>query len=421
MPPSGHETTVSTFLSRCRYNNVPKCKSDILGALHHYNGLKPKLDKFTFNDGRARDLIVLEGTVPVPYRTSMYNIPVALWILDTHPIHAPLCYVRPTPDMQIKVSQHVDGNGKIYLPYLHEWDAANSDILGLVQMCIITFGEQPPVFARPQNQGHAPQQAQPPPQPSLAYPQYPAQQPQQSSPYGGGYQPYPPVQAGGPGYPPPGAQVQPPAYPPSSTQGPGGAYPPAYPPPAGQAPGYNRPESAVSTGSSTITQEHILMSMRSGVEDAVRRKLRDEYAIKNTEIQSLKKVHDELNTGQMNLKRAIETIDRETEGMDRSLQELKIEQKKLEEAKREAEQLNDATDMKPEDAVSTTTPLYRQLLNAHAEESAVHEAIYYLGEAMKQEIIDCDVFLKQVRKMARRQFFLKATMNKCRKVAGLPV
>jgi ESCRT-I complex subunit TSG101 len=62
----------------------------------------------------------------------MYNIPVALWILDTHPIHAPLCYVRPTPDMQIKVSQHVDGNGKIYLPYLHEWDAANSDILGTI-------------------------------------------------------------------------------------------------------------------------------------------------------------------------------------------------------------------------------------------------------------------------------------------------
>ena len=55
--------------------------------------------------------------------------------------------------MQIKVSHAVDGNGKIYLPYLHDWDASNSDILGLIQMCIITFGEQPPVFARPQNQG----------------------------------------------------------------------------------------------------------------------------------------------------------------------------------------------------------------------------------------------------------------------------
>ena len=75
----------------------------------------------------------------------------------------------------------------------------------------------------------------------------------------------------------------------------------------------------------------------------------------------------------------------------------------------------------PEDAVSATTPLYRQLVNAHAEESAVSEAIYYLGEALKQEIIDCDVFLRQVRKLARKQFLLRATMEKARQVAGLPV
>ena len=148
----------------------------------------------------------------------MYNIPVALWILDTHPIHAPLCYVRPTPTMQIKVSQHVDGNGKIYLPYLHEWDAANSDILGLVQMLIITFGEQPPVFARPQNQGPPQPPAHPPSQPP--YPAHPAHPPYppQSSPYGG-YQPYPPPGMGTGFQPPPPRPVQPPAYPPVSTQG----------------------------------------------------------------------------------------------------------------------------------------------------------------------------------------------------------
>ena len=32
-----------------------------------------------------------------------YNIPISLWLLDTHPYHAPLCFVKPTPDMQIKV------------------------------------------------------------------------------------------------------------------------------------------------------------------------------------------------------------------------------------------------------------------------------------------------------------------------------
>ena len=46
-----------------------------------------------------------------------------------------------------------------------------------------------------------------------------------------------------------------------------------------------------------------------------------------------------------------------------TLPELEIEQEKLKESKREAERLNNATDMKPEDAVSTTTPLYCQLLN----------------------------------------------------------
>lgn len=42
--------------------------------------------------------------------------------MDTHPYNAPLAYVRPTSDMQIKVSMFVDHNGKIYLPYLHEWN-----------------------------------------------------------------------------------------------------------------------------------------------------------------------------------------------------------------------------------------------------------------------------------------------------------
>lgn len=50
-----------------------------------------------------------------------YNIPVCLWLMDTYPNHAPVCYVKPTNDMQIKVSMFVDHNGKIYLPYLHDW------------------------------------------------------------------------------------------------------------------------------------------------------------------------------------------------------------------------------------------------------------------------------------------------------------
>ena len=73
----------------------------------------PKPDKFIFNDGANRDMINILGTIPVPYKGHNYNIPVSLWLLETHPYHAPICYVKPTTDMQIKVSKHVDQSGKM--------------------------------------------------------------------------------------------------------------------------------------------------------------------------------------------------------------------------------------------------------------------------------------------------------------------
>ena len=84
----------------------------------------------------------------------------------------------------------MDHTGKIYLPYLHEWNHSSSDLLGLIQICIITFGELPPVFAK--SAQPPPQQQQPPQQPS-----YMGQQ----QPY---MPPYPPTSTQSPvGYPPP--------------------------------------------------------------------------------------------------------------------------------------------------------------------------------------------------------------------------
>lgn len=74
-----------------------------------------------FIDGSRMDLVNLGGTIPVRYNGTVYNIPICIWLIDTHPKNAPICYVKPTPDMSIKVSMFVDRNGKIYLPYLHEW------------------------------------------------------------------------------------------------------------------------------------------------------------------------------------------------------------------------------------------------------------------------------------------------------------
>lgn len=75
-----------------------------------------------FNDGSTKMLLNLHGTIPVKYKGNTYNIPICIWLMDTHPKNAPICYVKPTPEMRIKVSAYVDFNGKIYLPYLHDWN-----------------------------------------------------------------------------------------------------------------------------------------------------------------------------------------------------------------------------------------------------------------------------------------------------------
>jgi len=64
-----------------------------------------------------------------------YNIPVCLWLLDTHPYNPPMIYVKPTANMQIKPGRHVDMSGRIYLPYLHEWKHVCDSLLYCV-LCL---------------------------------------------------------------------------------------------------------------------------------------------------------------------------------------------------------------------------------------------------------------------------------------------
>ena len=397
---SNHESTVQSYLQRACYQNVESTKRDAVLALKHYRGLQPKLDWFVFNDGRRRNLLSLEGTIPVPYKGSSYNIPVAIWVLDTHPLHAPICYVKPTPDMQIKVSQNVDQNGKVYLPYLHEW-SGSSDILSLVQMCIITFSEEPPVFSRMPGQAAAAAATAQPPQPRMnpAYPMppYPTQEQQQRMPY----PPYPTSQQSQPaGYPP---QVYPPAPNPM-----GGGMPP-YPPAYGQP----------SNGGGTISQELIKASLQTAVEDKIRRALADDYATKQAEIQNLEKMEEELTMGKHQLESTLHRLDCENQELDRICTSLQSEKNGLELALTKFENSDETTEDSIDEKIVTVTPLFKQIVSCYSEELAISDAIYYLSEALRKDQLDCDSFLKQVRALSRKQFFLRATMQKAREKAGL--
>jgi len=228
--------------------------------------------------------------------------------------------------------------------------------------------------------------------------------------------PYPPSNQGGyPGLPPytggyshtQGAQQQ--GYPPYPTSQPSAG--PAYPP-------YPPTSSSQSLNSqSSLSQEHIKASILSAVEDKVRRRLREEMSTAGAEIESLKRTGEELGAGQNKLKLMVGKIQAEESSLSESVG---ILQNKREELEKMIEQADTAGDDIPVDeVVSASTPLYKQLVSAVAEEAAIEDGLYMLGEALRRGAVDAEVFLKQVRDLARRQFLLRATIMAAREKAKL--
>ncbi|CAG2055556.1 unnamed protein product [Timema podura] len=213
-----------------------------------------------FSNGAKKKLAQLVGIIPVTFKGNVYNIPVCIWLMDTHPNNAPMCYVKPTPDMQIKASMFVDQSGKIYLPYLHEWSPSSSDLLGLIQIMIVTFSDQPPVYARSRTNIAATT-----PYPTQSYMPVPA-----NSGPSSGNPPYPTTYHNYPSYPAANSSGFPPY--PTNFYNYGSAGYPQYPPyPQTSQPNTSSPQNNSQTG--TITEEHIRASLLSAVEDKLRRKM----------------------------------------------------------------------------------------------------------------------------------------------------
>ncbi|XP_018804027.1 PREDICTED: tumor susceptibility gene 101 protein [Bactrocera latifrons] len=401
MMPAAEEAQISKLLSR--YKNVSATKKDVIDVITTYRSLTYNLQKFVFNDGSTKELFNLAGTIPVVYKNNTYYIPICIWLMDTHPQNAPMCFVKPTPTMLIKVSMYVDHNGKIYLPYLHDWQPRTSDLLSLIQVMILTFGDHPPVFSKPKKQPQNPYTGLPMPG-GVGYPPYPTAA-------GGAFPPYPTANNFGPFPPYPTGGNSSVANPSTSA----GGYPPYmnYP----QVPGYNSGfNSSTPSSTGTITEEHIKVSLISAVEDKLRRRLQEKVNQYQAEIETLNRTKQELVEGSSKIDNVIARLIREEVELKKNVDILRDKEQELEKS---LDALEKSEGIDPDEAVTTTAPLYRQLLNAYAEEAALEDAIYYLGEALRSGVIDLETFLKHVRQLSRKQFMLRAIMQKCRQKAGL--
>ncbi|XP_024620466.1 tumor susceptibility gene 101 protein isoform X1 [Neophocaena asiaeorientalis asiaeorientalis] len=392
---AGSESQLKKMVSKYKYRDLTV--RETVSVITLYKDLKPVLDSYVFNDGSSRELMNLTGTIPVPYRGTTYNIPICLWLLDTYPYNPPICFVKPTSSMTIKTGKHVDANGKIYLPYLHEWKHPQSDLLGLIQVMIVVFGEEPPVFSRATI--------------SASYPPYQATGPpntyQVSRFFGGILRPHicmyrfstktgiwAFVSSYMPGMPS-GISAYPSGYPPNPSGYPGCPYPPGSQYPATTSSQYPSQPPVTTVGPSrdgTISEDTIRASLISAVSDKLRWRMKEEMDRAQAELNALKRTEEDLKKGHQKLEEMVTRLDQEVAEVDKNIELLRKKDEELSSALEKMENQSENNDI--DEVIIPTAPLYKQILNLYAEENAIEDTIFYLGEALRRGVIDLDVFLK---------------------------
>lgn len=101
------------------YSYPDRLFADVQQALVSNPGFVPRHD-MTLDDIQ-QILLSLNGTLPIAYRGATYNIPLVIWLPKGYPHNAPIVSLKPTPEMLIRPSSHVDVVGRIYHPFLAYW------------------------------------------------------------------------------------------------------------------------------------------------------------------------------------------------------------------------------------------------------------------------------------------------------------
>jgi ESCRT-I complex subunit TSG101 len=391
LPDSSFQTIIKTYA----YPDLTR--KDITSATNAYHALRPATEYFTFNDGTSRQLIKLNGVIPINYKGSTYNFPLDVYFVESHPYNPPMVFVRPTSTMVIKASRHVDTNGQVYHPYISEWSHPRSETKELLKILQQLFGESPPLYTRTATTPAATTASQPS---GNLGPGYPTTGPAIPTPYGYPNMPYSgyPYGSGWSSNPTPGLPY------PSGNNMP---YP--YPNPGNANPGgYN---------AATITEDHVRMSLLSAVEDRIRYHFREVEATRMSELEVLRHTKETLEKNRSTLEERIQKAKREKEEVQAALEEVRKSNQQMETALKDMEK---EETFNVDEAIDATHPLYKQMVSCYAEEQAITDAIYFLGEALGKSVIDVELFLKKVRNLSRKQFMLRATIQKCRVQAGLP-
>ncbi|KAG8217484.1 hypothetical protein J3R82DRAFT_5629 [Butyriboletus roseoflavus] len=160
--------------SAASYEDRERVCADVEVVLGGFPALRPRSDVYTYDDGRAQLLLCIHGLLPISFRGSSYNIPIAIWLTKDYPRHPPIVYVVPTNDMLVRPSKHIDLSGRCTIQYIRDWHKKPEpcNIAALLQAMQALFSRLPPLYAKSKSSSPhpAPQPLPSPPSDSPSQP-----------------------------------------------------------------------------------------------------------------------------------------------------------------------------------------------------------------------------------------------------------
>ncbi|ETI31249.1 hypothetical protein, variant 5 [Phytophthora nicotianae CJ01A1] len=298
----------------------------------------------------------------------------------------PVCFVRPTADMMVKPGHpHVTSDGYVKIPYTSDWRPDFTMLELVAHMCSI-FGNMPPVFRRP----------------ASSRPQNRANGSASAATSGTG------------GYFQQGSYAQ--SHPPQPS--------PYY---SSQFQSHSRQESEEislfgssqqSLGASSLSNSGVYTEVRPE-ERAAALKVEVTGKIQMQLEKIFKRVRDDID---LQFEHEVQ-LTQSRENVERGLQSLRFLRDDITRAKSVVEtqdqevtawlEENEGKDtVDPDTILVEGDALSKQMIKTLAEHYAIEDALYYMDRALSNDEMELSVFLKEVRKLSRKQFMCLALVQK---------
>jgi ESCRT-I complex subunit TSG101 len=356
------------------------------------------------NNVTSTAVLVLQGTVAMHFRGNTYQILVDMYIIPSYPNRPPVCYVRlADANMYLKENhRHVGRDGRIYMPYLHEWHPQTHNLVELVVAMSSLFSADPPVFTRPSTSTST-------------------------------------------------TIIRTSGTTPSTTA----QYVTPQPPPPSSSSFLMSSSSNNNTTASMREQLEAIMAAEVAEANAAAEVARnaarieqetiERQAFERAQLESIKeqvaaKIQHYFREQTIQTKRIIredyidkeklasphpETIASQIQYLQKTKEDLErkiavvqtckadIQEWLQEEQSSSSSNTNDENHKKSiDDLCVPQTALDRQLLELAAQNASITDALYFLDRAILEDVISCDLHLKTVRKLAKQQFLIRAHVLK---------